>query len=162
MTTEFWLGYALGILTILAVAVVIHLRSEKAKRRTFEQTIAAIDAKYPTAQTVPTTPRASRLTCPNSDDGHHHWVDVTSLDKPPFSDWICRHCVAIQDVMSLVVTTAKVRIPIPSGELAFESLLPGSTEHATVGDVRYVVHRPPLETAVNPQVSQKVTRKDVH
>lgn len=47
MTATFWLGYCLGLLTILAVSVALHVWSERKKRRTFEQEIAAIDAKYP-------------------------------------------------------------------------------------------------------------------
>lgn len=46
MTTEFWLGFTCGVLALLAVSVVVHLRSEKAKRRAFERETAAIDAKY--------------------------------------------------------------------------------------------------------------------
>jgi hypothetical protein len=148
MTTEFWLGFVLGLLSLIGVSVALHVRSEKAKRRAFEREIAAIDGKYPVQQ--PAATKVAPPSCQRSGDGQHRWVDVTSLDRPPFSQWVCKHCSTPQDVVSLTVNTARVCIPTPNGELAFESILPGSTEHATVGDVRYVVHR------------AEQLRKDVH
>lgn len=55
MTTEFWLGYTLGILTVIAVAVALHLRSEKQKRKAFDQAVKQAEQAHPLPPSTGTT-----------------------------------------------------------------------------------------------------------